>query len=1136
MSKSLFLLFPILLLFCCGSFSVRAEQGRWRAERDKRGNTLLLCDAENWKGLNPEGLHRVLRAGDAVRKEIDLSALPQEAIANARSIALRIHFGIVDMSLGNRQAPKYGFSEHFEITANGHVMKFATGDPRFPLTGDPAKPQRQEWINLPLPASCLKGDKLTVEIRKVSGDDDCLNVSVSREAPVVSSFVRSGGEWKRAPGELMVRLLLSEQSKEASAVLEVASGKKTDPENIIGFTRTLPSGFELELNRGNMDSSEALEILSSSDKPCAVFYAMPDGGAHQEAEMLGKTASGEFRHRIPAGSPPGRIEFNWKAADPVRRIQLNFAPALFEEIPVNPAPAIGEARGKRVPMRSRAEIRDGILRLRTSAYEADFQLRPHLRLKRLFCREIQSDIAGKENRSGFFRIRLADGQVFDGSRLPVKSVRALSDGAALRFALANTGIEAELTLRCDRDELRMGLLVENRSASAIAWTAAFPHLDTLRLDGGGEGDYYLFPWGGGLIADRNARLRSVYGDNSAWWQMVDLFSPARGGGVYLRCDDADGLYKGISLRKGRSCPVANILAQMPLPGRNDAAREYPDALSPDDGIGLAFDYQQYRRAPGKNVRYPDACLGTHTRSWKVAMERYAAWAEKRWPGHSTGRLNRFWNLKAGAGSKTPLYYGLVRERERWDAPESQIVEIYGYWKVHECGPWGVPMDRIADLGPSAERFYRNNDFFYRDPATGKMVYPGLGDYLTWNEQWGGIRAVESLANRMHNRGKLLIGYTDPMLLSGNSENGKKYGPRFCVINSAWKDPLQCRRNPKTPEHAVYNYFSYVMCLDSDEYLDAVAHEFAELCRRNRFDGIRLDEFGHGGYICNSRKHNHRFAEPGQNAWLQSVAHAVERIRAEIRKDNPKAVILSEFPGNDRTAAKLDGALSYDISRRRNALRPLPVNLFRFYFRNCKIFELNASGSVRQNVNFWLFNAVGSYHGHYTPEQIRMLNENTDAFNGAAEPLVPTLIPQVYANRFQSGRSEKTVWTLINLAGHTVSGPVLAVPDAPEFHYIDLLSGEEIPVAVSADTTRALTMSLKDGETRCIGKVRRYLRSLSGKTVVSGAPGNAVLQVGPNAGGRISGKLSADFTLLDSAGYLLDRAHLPLASSGQEKAN
>ena len=178
MSKSLFFLFPILLIFCCGSFSVRAEQGRWRAERDKRGNTLLLCDAENWKGLNPEGLHRVLRAGDAVRKEIDLSALPQEAIANARSIALRIHFGIVDMSLGNSQAPKYGFSEHFEITANDYVMRFATGDPRFPLTGDPAKPQRQEWINLPLPASCLKGDKLTVEIRKVDTDPDAREILI----------------------------------------------------------------------------------------------------------------------------------------------------------------------------------------------------------------------------------------------------------------------------------------------------------------------------------------------------------------------------------------------------------------------------------------------------------------------------------------------------------------------------------------------------------------------------------------------------------------------------------------------------------------------------------------------------------------------------------------------------------------------------------------------------------------------------------------------------------------------------------------------------------------------------------------------------------------------------------------------
>jgi len=41
-----------------------------------------------------------------------------------------------------------------------------------------------------------------------------------------------------------------------------------------------------------------------------------------------------------------------------------------------------------------------------------------------------------------------------------------------------------------------------------------------------------------------------------------------------------------------------------------------------------------------------------------------------------------------------------------------------------------------------------------------------------------------------------------------------------------------------------------------------------------------------------------------------------------------------------------------------------------------------------------------------------------------EPLVPTLMQRVYANRFEGGG--KTIFTMHNGQGHTVDGPIIAV--------------------------------------------------------------------------------------------------------------
>ena len=127
------------------------------------------------------------------------------------------------------------------------------------------------------------------------------------------------------------------------------------------------------------------------------------------------------------------------------------------------------------------------------------------------------------------------------------------------------------------------------------------------------------------------------------------------------------------------------------------------------------------------------------------------------------------------------------------------------------------------------------------------------------------------------------------------------------------------------------------------------------------------------------------------------------------------LLLTEFPGHDMLVSTLDGALCYDGISRRSFARPAQINLLRFYFRNCKLFEIieDAGDHKPAPWDLWLWNAVGVYNSGEYPDHIRsLLLDNNDAFDlGELEPLVDTVCDGVYANRFTSGR--KRIWTLFN---------------------------------------------------------------------------------------------------------------------------
>src|SRR5690606_5370569 len=141
------------------------------------------------------------------------------------------------------------------------------------------------------------------------------------------------------------------------------------------------------------------------------------------------------------------------------------------------------------------------------------------------------------------------------------------------------------------------------------------------------------------------------------------------------------------------------------------------------------------------------------------------------------------------------------------------------------------------------------------------------------------------------------------------------------------------------------------------------------------------------------------------------------------------------------AATLEGALNYESARSvYPGFRPVPLNVFRFYFPEHKQFDLDTDGSP-EGIEWRFWNATGAAFSNYLhPPRYRcILQENGDAFDSRdVTPLVPSLAQGIYANRFAGGG--KTIHLLYNARGFTVDEPILSAPAKNGFHYFDLLNG------------------------------------------------------------------------------------------------
>ena len=190
---------------------------------------------------------------------------------------------------------------------------------------------------------------------------------------------------------------------------------------------------------------------------------------------------------------------------------------------------------------------------------------------------------------------------------------------------------------------------------------------------------------------------------------------------------------------------------------------------------------------------------------------------------------------------------------------------------------------------------------------------------------------------------------------------------------------------------------------------------------------------------------------------------------------PDSVLTVEHPGYDYLMKHLEGCITYDLTvLGLPTMRPLQCNAQRFYFPECKAYELDHQNADRDDrVKFW--NAVESFGRYYPLPYYTALSENEDVYqSGDCYPLLvtPGNAQHVYVNRFEG--AGKTIWHLHNSTGHTFDGQALAVELAEGQHLFDLLACREITPLPREDGLVGVSLYLEREDVASIVRMRDRL--------------------------------------------------------------
>ncbi len=1097
------------------------------------GVCVVRDDAGNFGGLT-NGITHQNRGDYTARKTLDLSDVPAAVWDATREVRLSLYLTVRDYSW--HDLPKAnGLDETYQIVINGEVHSYPTrgGAPVYPEGKDPNP--AFTWYDFEVPKAQFKRGPNEILVRKApdSKGDDYLYLGIDNSVKRGNSAVAfDGKKWTQEKltipggnGEYMVRLYLLQ--KDTTFAVRYAPGQTPpldDPAQLLKYVgargaektaagTVLKPGqaLRLEWSPASVDSAAALQAtvavagqaecawLDADDKPASA--ARGDGSLKLEnpdhaviSGLLVRPVAGPVTvHSVTiAGS---------RSYHPQAR-PVNLCPAIAP-------PACGREFLATTPT---CTISGKTLTLDNGRLRARFETDGKLRLVSLYNAITRTEMVRQPDAVWLFAVMTGDKWRAGSRDFALKSIKSTATGFVAELTAAEPALAATLTATVDGEGLRLSLKLVNTGPAAVDFKLSFPHLAGLAVSEQAARDYYYYPWGGGIFSDCGTLIRRGYGDHEALYQVMDLYSPQRGGGMYLRLDDSEGWHKILSLRKVvPGAAEANGDALVGVKYRVREEYRTPSPLEVVPGTGLSTEYLRRTRPPGGAFAPAEAVLAAHAGDWHTAMASYAEWAHQVWQWRPyPSRLKSVHNMMAAGWGQGILFKDgkyrtdIIQEaKPGFTHTQTDCIELMSWWDWSPLGPFSTPFDQLGKvLTPAQIKGWEH--YFVNDPVTGQKMWNNQpGDYSGYNERFGGLPAFRQAVKTYQELGALTTLYTDPFRLDENCPIGRAHGKEWCVVNQEGK---------LSTGYEVFN-----PCHDLPAVRQWVAETMGRVMRETGADGIRLDEYGHRGWACYSPDHKHTYQEPGITQWQKATAEATRMVHEAMDKVRPGLVLTTEHPGYDYLMQYLDGCITYDFTVMATPLRPLECNLQRFYFPECKAYELDHRGAdPGDKKKFW--NAVESFGRYYPTAYYTILNENEDAYQGrSCTPLLytPGNAPGIYVNRFSAG--DKHLYHLYNASGFTFDGIALAVKLNEGQHLVDMLTGEELDYTFMPNTDLVYMRAyLPRKDVGCIAQLTRRLEATrtgqrlqvqvstlptAGTLVVADRDGRALLTQPAKAGGN-----------------------------------
>jgi hypothetical protein len=561
----------------------------------------------------------------------------------------------------------------------------------------------------------------------------------------------------------------------------------------------------------------------------------------------------------------------------------------------------------------------------------------------------------------------------------------------IRGEYKEEGIALECLLEIERNkegEIGFSLQFTNLGEKTLQISPDFPILKEVDLGASSTDTYYFYPCKGGAINNKDWSFRSYYSGQFPL-QIMGIFSYGNGGGIYIRTEDLSAMPRWFILGKKGS------------------------------KADMEIEYLQSDLSPGESLALPKTIIGFNKGDWKSQLNAYLEWKES--------------------------WYKPAVPRKQWFREVFNFRQQFLFFEVPTKSPIYDPERKVFQMEKAIredEELFGGIDYLHIFDWAWTPEFGRVGDYNHW-EGLGGVENFRNAIEEVHKMGIPVGLYIEGYLVDPQSNLGKTKGKEWQILDE--------KGNPM-PFFAP----SYNMCPCLPAWREYLAQTYARVKRETGAKGYYIDEFGFAmeARHCWNKSHNHPLpCSPVRGEYLTTKA-----VREALGDD---VVLYTEESPIDVTSQYQDGSLTYAISTISDELSPHHLNLYRFVFPDFKTFEIiicdQPLGSNVEAVKRILFNGEGIWlEGmkewfseevrEYIKKYHRIVKENADCFTSLyPEPLVPTLVEGVYANKFPERKDGKgkVIWTIYNTNPFTVEGEIMVVEYEKGALFWDVGEGKEI---------------------------------------------------------------------------------------------